>query len=204
MEYELLPCPDRIIRIYGETYFSAASDQREKVQLKLWLEPTDWDQPPHPTIMLTAYAHFVDTNGAVPGMRVGSDMRVYQKFMPVAHRLAVMEMMVIAKGWMYLLVFVYGDEYGDEPNVSDKMAILRVPVELTGRPNEQYDDALEIDVEVVQWSHIGEENKFDVALTFPSSHPFAVVDRIVYDVPDDMEPDLAVVRRGGKVGTWPL
>ncbi|EIM79114.1 uncharacterized protein STEHIDRAFT_116795 [Stereum hirsutum FP-91666 SS1] len=200
MEYEFLPRPDKVSRIYGETYFSGANDQPEKTQLMLWLEPTYLKQTPQPSIMLTSYAHFVDINGAVPGVRVGSDMRVYQKFMPIAHRLAVMEMMVIAKGWMYVLVFVYGDEYGDEPNIADKMAVLRVPAELTGRPNEQYDDALEIDAEEVGWLHIGEENKFDVAVTFPSSHPFTIVDTIVYDIPDtSMEPDLAVVRRGAKV-----
>lgn len=162
--------------------------------------------PPHPTVMLTAYAHFVDNNDAIPGVRVGSDLRVYQKFMPVTHRLAVLEMLAMAADWTYALVFVYKDEYGDGSDVSESMAILRVPNKLTGSPNGEYvfNDEFQVEAERVGWKHIGLDRYYEVAITFPATHPCSSVRAVEYDAPYDLEPSLRVVRNGMQTGTWPI
>lgn len=159
----------------------------------------------YPTVMLTAYAHFIDEDCAVPGVRVGSDLRVYQQFMPVTHRLAVLDVLATAADWTYLLIFVYGDENGDEPAVSEKMGVLRVPGVMVGPVNEEYDDNLCLDVEdYLDWSDIRMENRYNVAIAFPIAHHRRAVDVLAYDVPLDMVPTHHVYRYGTQTGIWPI
>lgn len=177
-------------RVYGPTSFTGWTNEWEHLQINDWLLKIITN--PHPTVMLTAIGHFADSHAVIPGVRVGSDLRVYQCMSPVVHRIAVLGFVGIGQDWFYVLIFVYGDEYWDEPGVSEKVGILRVPKGLIGPSfmDPAYDDEPELMAKIRDWTYFDEVNDVGVVLALPTSHPRPALEADLYDsIPCDARLD---------------
>lgn len=144
--------------------------------------------------MLTAVGNFIDSSLAVPGVRIGSDLRGYQYLLPIVHRIAVLGLVGMGKGWFYALVFVYGDENGDAPETTERVGILRVPRHVVGPSviNPEYDDKLELASQKLRWDRFDEGRNVNIILAFPSSHSSPASDIELYHAPTPARPSHAL------------
>lgn len=156
---------------------------------------------PSPILMLTAVGHFLDSYYTIPGVRIGSDLRAYQRSLPVIHRLAVLSFVGMGRGWFYALVFIYGEENGDEPAVTEKLGILRVPSELVGPSviDPEYEDELDLVSKKNDWTYFDEERNVDLMLALPSTHPCPAWEIDLYSPPTNARLSHRLRVEGGEM-----
>lgn len=182
-----------IPKVFGPTSFAIWASQWEQFTIYTWLRKLF--HAPYPDTILTVCAHFVDANGAVPGVRVGSDLRVYHS--TLTQRVAVLDWVSVSGKWAFFAVFVYGNSNGHAPEIEEKMGILVSPLELVEtEENEAYEDEVALRERgiVVKWDYLGDENRHGVVLTFPEGHKHSVTKCVTDEVPADLIPQYRVKR----------
>lgn len=168
--------------VFGRAAFEGRRLHWDVPQLEAWEENVIND--PIPVYMMTATAHFVDARGNIPGVRLGSDVRIYRRSLPVAYDLAVLQTMAVSQDWSYHLVFAYGERALDGDGIEGRVGILRIPSNIIGVELKSYHDYIDLNPYSISWDHIAATNSFDIAIAFPDTHPHAVVDSVEYSIPN--------------------